>query len=107
MAAAAQEKLSQEKSFAEKDRKHLCFDGKSLNGSFLHVHDKRAMHVFQVFAAHSQIILAHVPLDDKDSEIPAFQELLITLDLKGCLLTADAMHCQKKLSSVQNMQVLT
>lgn len=87
---------AQEKNFSEKDRKHLCFDGKSLNGSFSQVHDKRAMHVFQVFAAHSQLILAHVPLDDKDSEIPAFQELLMTLDLKGCIVTADALHCQKK-----------
>jgi DDE_Tnp_1-associated len=106
-AAAAQDKLAQEKNFSTKDRKHLCFDGKSLNGSFSQVHDKRALHVFQVFAAHSQIILAHVPLGDKESEIPAFQELLMTLDLKGCLVTADALHCQKKLSSAQNMRELT
>lgn len=98
-AASQQDNLSQ-----EKGQKHYCFDGKALNGSFSQVRDKRAMHVFQVFAAHSQIILAHVPLDDKDSEIPAFQELLMTLDLKGCLVTADALHCQKKLSSVQNMR---
>ena len=107
MAATEQEKFAQEKTSSDQGRKHLCFDGKSLNGSFSQVRDKRAMHVFQVFAAHSQLILAHVPLDDKDSEIPTFQELLMTLDLKGRLVTADAIHCQKKLSSAQNMRELT
>jgi predicted transposase YbfD/YdcC len=43
-----------------------------------------------------------MPLDDKDSEIPAFQELLMTVDLKRRTVTADALHCQKKLLSVQN-----
>ena len=96
--SSQQDNLSQ-----EKGSKHYCCDGKALNGSFSQTKDKRAMHVFQVFAAHSQIILAHMPLDDKDSEIPAFQELLMTLDLKGCIVTADALHCQKKLLNVQNM----
>lgn len=77
--------------------KHICFDGKALKGSFSRTQDQRAMHVFQVFAAHSQIILAHIPLDDKDSEIPAFQDLLMRLNLKGCIVTADALHCQKNL----------
>jgi hypothetical protein len=96
--ASTQDKLSQEQSDSvEFERKHICFDGKALNGSFSRTKDKRALHVFQVFAAHSQIILAHFPLDDKDSEIPAFQEFLTTLDLKGCIITADALHCQKKL----------
>jgi hypothetical protein len=43
------------------------------------------------------IILAHIPLDsDKDSEIPALHEFLLSLDLEGVVVTADAMHCQKK-----------
>lgn len=76
--------------------RHICFDGKALNGSFSHVHDKRAFNVFQAFAKHSNIILAHMCLDNKDSEINAFADFLITLNLKDCLVTADAMHFQKK-----------
>lgn len=90
----------------QKHQKHMCFDGKALNGSFSRTQDQRAMHVFQVFAAHSQIILAHLPLDDKDSEIPAFQDFLMRLDLKGCIVTADAIHCQKKLLSAPSMRKL-
>ncbi len=33
-------------------------------------------------------------VDDKSNEIPAVQELIEMLDLKGAVITADAMHCQ-------------
>ena len=35
-------------------------------------------------------------MDDKSNEIPALQELLSILNLKGGVVTADAMHCQKE-----------
>lgn len=74
--------------------KHLCFDGKSLNGSFQNSKNKRAAQIFEVFSA--CIVLAHVSIDEKDHEIPAFQELLMSLPLKGSIVTVDALHCQKK-----------
>lgn len=77
--------------------RQICFDGKTLNGSFSHVHDKRAFNVFQAFANYSQIILAHLCIEEKENEIPAFHEFLLSLDLKDCFVTADAMHFQKKL----------
>jgi hypothetical protein len=84
-----------------KNHKHICFDGKTLKGSFSHTKDKRAARVFSAFSAHQQIVLAHIALDeDKDHEIPAFQEFIQTLDLKGVVITADAIHCQKKTSNV-------
>ena len=77
-------------------RKHICFDGKSLNGSFSHTKDTRASRVFSVFSVCSQIILAHIPLpEDKDHETQAFQEFLLSLNLKDVVVTADALHCQK------------
>ena len=35
-------------------------------------------------------------MDNKTNEIPALQELLSILHLKGGVVTADAMHCQKE-----------
>lgn len=82
--------------------KQICFDGKSLRGSFSHLHDKRAKGVFSAFAAGNKIVLAHMDLgDDKEHEIPALQQFLLSLNLRGVIVTADAMHCQKKLSNVQ------
>lgn len=77
--------------------RQLCFDGKVLNGSFSHVHDKRAFNVFQAFANYSQIILAHLCVEEKENEISAFHDFLLSLNLKNCVVTADAMHFQKKL----------
>jgi hypothetical protein len=83
-------------------KQHICFDGKSLNGSFSHTRDKRAARVFSAFCVNNQIILAHVPLpEDKNHEIPAFQDFIMSLDLKDVVITADAIHCQKKHLSVQ------
>jgi hypothetical protein len=77
-------------------QKHICFDGKALNGSFSHARNQRASSVFNVFSSCKEIVLAHIPLkEDKDHEIPAFQQFLQELDLNGVVVTADAMHCQK------------
>jgi len=82
--------------------KHICFDGKSLNGSFSHTKDARAAQVFSAFCKEDQIVLAGVPIGkDKDHEIQAFQDLLMELNLKDVVVTADALHCQKKLSRTQ------
>ena len=87
------------------DGKHICFDGKTLNGSFSHTKDTRAARVFSAFCSIGEIILAHIPLpSDKDHEIQAFQDFIMSLDLKDVVITADAMHCQKKLLSVQKKQ---
>lgn len=77
--------------------KQICFDGKTLCGSFSHTKDKRAVSVFSAFAAHNQLVLAHLPLETtKDHEIPALQKFLLNLNLKDIVVTADALHCQKK-----------
>lgn len=86
---------------SESKNKHICFDGKALRGSFSHTKDKRAERVFGAFAAHSSLVLAHIPMgSDKDHEIRAFQQFLLELNLKDVVVTADALHCQKKHLSV-------
>lgn len=83
--------------------KHLCADGKALKGSFSHTKDKRAFRVLGVFSAQDQLVLTSKALPgDKDHEIPAFQEFIMSLPIKGLIITADALHCQKKLLSVLN-----
>jgi predicted transposase YbfD/YdcC len=41
--------------------------------------------------------LAHIVLENKESEIPALQNFLTQIEIKGKVITADAIHCQKKL----------
>ena len=42
------------------------------------------------------ISIGQKTVDSKSNEIPAVQELIDMLDVRGLVITADAMHCQKK-----------
>lgn len=54
----------------------------------------RALHLVSAFASANGVSLGHVATDQKSNEITAIPELLKLLDLKGCLVTTDAMGCQ-------------
>jgi hypothetical protein len=74
----------------------IAFDGKTLKGSFDNFNDMKARQVLSAFATDTALVLAHIDIDEKSNEIPAVQKLLAELDLAGCVVTCDAMHCQKK-----------
>ena len=50
-------------------------------------------------ANENQIVLGQMATDEKSNEITAVPELLETLDISGCVITADAMNCQKQTTS--------
>ena len=75
------------------DGKIIAIDGKRLRGS--HGNGKSAIHMVGAFAAESGLALAQVKTEDKSNEITAIPELLDALFLKGCIVTLDAMGCQK------------
>ena len=54
--------------------------------------------MLSAFAVDTGLVLAHIEIDEKSNEIPAMQKLLLELGLADHIATADAMHCQKKLS---------
>jgi hypothetical protein len=76
----------------------IAFDGKTLRASFDNFNDAKAKQMLSAFAVDTALVLAHVEIDEKSNEIPAVQKLLHELDVAGCIVTCDAMHCQKKLS---------
>ena len=73
----------------------VAFDGKTLRGSYDHFAEQKACHLVSAFEADSALVLGHIEIDDKSNEIPAVQRLIDELGLAGCVVTADAMHCQK------------
>jgi hypothetical protein len=93
--------LQPEKSDADVDDdakiKTVAIDGKVLKHSFDNFKDRKAAQIFSAFSTGSSLILAHVEIADKSNEIPAAQKLMAELNLAGCIVTLDAMHCQKKL----------
>jgi len=56
------------------------------------------LHSVSLWAAEYGLTLAQVACDKHSNEITAIPELLSVLDLKGCLVTIDAMGCQKEIA---------
>lgn len=46
------------------------------------------------YAAANKIVLGQIKTAAKSNEITAIPELLTLLDIKGCLVSIDAMGCQ-------------
>ena len=77
------------------DGQIIAIDGKRVRGSY--GGGKAAIHMVGAFATESGLALAQVKVDDKSNEITAIPELLEALILKGCVVTLDAMGCQKEI----------
>lgn len=72
----------------------LAIDGKTLRRSFDRAAGRSALHVVTAFAAGARLVVGQVAAGDKESEIMAARTLLGLIDLKGMLVTGDALHCQ-------------
>ncbi len=72
-------------------------DGKNLRGSKSSVNGKKALNVVSAWASEQSVVLGQVKCQDKSNEITAIPELLQILELKGCIVTIDAIGCQKQI----------
>lgn len=68
-------------------------DGKNLRGSKSLAGGKRALNVVSAWAAEQSLVLGQVKCEKKSNEIRAIPELLGILELKGCIVTIDAIGC--------------
>lgn len=76
----------------------IAVDGKTVRGSQERSRGKSAIHMVSAWATQSQLILAQVKVDEKSNEITAIPDLLRMLELSGCLVTLDAMGCQRAIA---------
>lgn len=76
----------------------VAIDGKTLRRSYDRSSNKAAIHMVGAWAARNGIALGQLKTEDKSNEITAIPELLKLLDLKGCIVTIDAMGCQKDIA---------
>ena len=77
--------------------KIVATDGKTMRGSKNKIKNEKARHIVSLFLAEEKLTLAQTQVDDKSNEIPALLSLLDSLKLENCVITADALHTQKKL----------
>jgi predicted transposase YbfD/YdcC len=76
--------------------RHVAIDGKTLRGSGKGT--LGPLHLVSAWATAQRLSLGQVAVDAKSNEITAIPVLLDLLDIKGALVTIDAMGCQKAIA---------
>jgi predicted transposase YbfD/YdcC len=80
-------------------REVVAVDGKTVRRSGSRRHDHGPLHVVSAWASEQGLALGQRAVDGKSNEIVAIPELLETLHLEGCIVTLDAMGCQKDIAA--------
>ena len=77
----------------------LAIDGKTVRRSFDKASGKAAVHMVSAWGADNGVVFGQLATDAKSNEITAIPQLLRMLELKGLIVTIDAMGCQKQIAA--------
>lgn len=78
--------------------KHISLDGKTLRRSFERGWDKSGLHIVSAWCGQENLVLAQVAVQDKSNEMTAVPQVLKMLDLRGAVVTVDALNTQKSIA---------
>ena len=73
----------------------IMIDGKAIKSTDAIKSIEKMMNIVTAYTD-TGISLLQKTVENKTNEIPAVKELIDMLDVKGMIITADAMHCQKE-----------
>ena len=85
--------------FAEGLQAVVAIDGKTLRRSFDRAAGKSPLHMIHAWSAEQHLLLGQVAVEGKSNEITTVPKLLELLALKGCIVTADALNCQRAIAA--------
>jgi predicted transposase YbfD/YdcC len=75
----------------------IAIDGKTIRGMASRFSDSK-LHIVSAFCAKNELCLGQVKVKSKSNEITAIPELLDLIATKGCIVTIDAMGCQREIA---------
>ena len=78
----------------------IAIDGKTLRNSYDRGGKKGAIHMVSAWATANHLVLGQWKVADKSNEITAIPELLRVLEIAGCIVTIDAMGCQRDIAEL-------
>jgi predicted transposase YbfD/YdcC len=76
----------------------VAIDGKTIRRSFDCAEGLGPIHMVSAWAKRNGVSLGQVKTEEKSNEIPAIPALLGLLELRGCIVTIDAMGCQREIA---------
>jgi predicted transposase YbfD/YdcC len=77
----------------------VAVDGKALRGAYERSKSSTPLHMVNVFAAEARMVLASRKAPGRN-EAQGALEILRMLSLEGCLVTADALHCNRPFAAM-------
>lgn len=77
----------------------IAIDGKMLKGSGNRRKQKDPLWIVSAWATELDLVLAHTQVSEKSNEITAIPDILEVLSIKGCIVSIDAMGCQKEIAT--------
>jgi Transposase DDE domain len=77
----------------------VALDGKTLLGSHNKAKGQDAVEIVSAWAASQRLTLGQVKVPDGSNEITAVPEVLLRLNVEGCIVTVDALNCQKTIAA--------
>jgi len=76
----------------------VSIDGKTLRRSHDKGNGKQSIHMVSAWSTSNEVVLGQFKTEEKSNEITAIPMLLEMLSIEKCLVTIDAMGCQKKIA---------
>jgi predicted transposase YbfD/YdcC len=73
----------------------ISYDGKTIRGAGA----AQKVHMVSAWAHEAGLCLGQIRVDEKSNEITAIPELLMLLDMRGSVVSIDAMGCQKEIAA--------
>jgi predicted transposase YbfD/YdcC len=80
--------------------KTISFDGKTVRSTAKMKGYKNPLHIVSAQIAELGVTFGQTAVQDKSNEIPAVRELLKLLEIRGCVIVADALNCQKETAAL-------
>lgn len=80
------------------DLKQICIDGKTLRRSFDDAKKKNTIHMINAWSTGASLSLGQLKSEGKSNEIKTIPKLLDLLDIKGSIVSIDAMGCQREIA---------
>jgi predicted transposase YbfD/YdcC len=75
----------------------IAFDGKQSRNSGDNKNGRGVINTVSAWATSNRLVLGQTKVEGKSNEITALPELINVLDLAGCIVTIDAMGCQREI----------
>lgn len=79
------------------EKTHMAIDGKTMKRSHNRAKGLGPMHMVSAWLSEFGLTLAQVATEEKSNEITAIPELMRLIDLKGAIITIDAMELKSPL----------